>query len=57
LIYPSAEIVDVVDQDDTVAGYAARAEFMEVDALRAKLEGWQLAPDGREANECRLSQR
>ena len=29
---------------------------MKVDALRAKLEGWQFAPDGREAIERCLSQ-
>ena len=51
------QIVDVVYQDDTVVGYAARAEFMKVDSLRAMLEEWELPPDGRVVIERYLSER
>ena len=56
MIYPSAEIVDVVDQDDTLVGYA-RAEFMKLDALRAMPDEWELPPGRSEVIERYLSQR
>ena len=49
-------IVDVVDQDDTLVGYA-RAEFMKLDALRAMPDEWELPPGRSEVIERYLSQR